>query len=92
MYFSCLRGKNRMKVTVKLFAIVRDRAGVSDVALDLPEGATIASAAGQLAKKFPAIEAFLPRCAFALNLEYTSISEPLKDGDELAVIPPVSGG
>jgi molybdopterin converting factor subunit 1 len=81
-----------MKVTVKLFAIVRDRAGVSDVALDLPDESTIATAAEALALQFPAIENFLPRCAFALNLEYTSISEPLKDGDELAVIPPVSGG
>jgi len=81
-----------MKVTVKLFAIVRDRAGVSDVALDLPDEATIATAAEALALQFPAVESFLPRCAFALNLEYTSVSEPLKDGDELAVIPPVSGG
>ncbi len=81
-----------MKVSIKLFAIVRDRAGVADLTLDLPAGATIAFAADLLAKKYPAIETFLPRCAFALNLEYTSISELLKDGDELAVIPPVSGG
>jgi len=81
-----------MKVTVKLFAIVRDRAKQGEVTLDLPADATVATAADRLAADFLAIATHLPRCAFALNLEYTSVSEPLKDGDELAVIPPVSGG
>jgi len=81
-----------MKVKVKLFAIVRDRTARGEVTLTLPEDATIATAAEQLAADFPAIAQHLPRCAFALNLEYTNVSEPLKDGDELAVIPPVSGG
>ncbi len=81
-----------IKVKVKLFAIVRDAAQRGEVTLDLPEDATVATAADRLAADYPATAAHLPRCAFALNFEYTSLAEPLKDGDELAVIPPVSGG
>ncbi|CAN5528835.1 MoaD/ThiS family protein [soil metagenome] len=79
-------------IKVKLFAIVRDKAARGDVSLELPEDATVADAIEKLSAELPAIASHLPRCAFALNFEYTSVSEPLNDGDELAVIPPVSGG
>jgi molybdopterin converting factor subunit 1 len=81
-----------MQIRVKLFAIVRDRAGVSELSLDLPEGATVRSAVQAIATKLPAVRDFLPRAAFAVNHEYFGHEQVLHDGDELAVIPPVSGG
>jgi molybdopterin synthase catalytic subunit len=81
-----------MTITVKLFAVVRERAGVAELRLDLPHRATVRAAAEALAEKLPAIRELLPRAAFAVNREYFGHDEPLNDGDELAVIPPVSGG
>ena len=81
-----------MTVNVKLFAIVRDRAGVGEFPLELREGATVAAAGRAIIERFPAIKEFEPRVAFAVNREYASRETVLRDGDELAVIPPVSGG
>ena len=86
-----MRGR-AVQVNVKLFAILRDKAGVSELALDLPAGATVATAAEQLAIKFPALRDSLHRVAYAVNREYGSTQMQLHDGDELALIPPVSGG
>jgi len=79
-------------VHVKLFAILRDRAGVSEMKLSLPDQATIEMASNRLGEAVPAIADYLPRVAFAVNQSYVDRSTPLHDGDELAVIPPVSGG
>jgi len=81
-----------MRVRVKLFAIVKERAGVAETSLELPAGATVAAASQALNEKFPAIADFLRRAAYAVNREYVDAATVLRDGDELAVIPPVSGG
>jgi len=79
-------------IKVKLFAILRDRVGASEFVLDLPEGATVDAASSVLAMRFPAIADFLPRVAFAINQTYADRGTILRPGDELAIIPPVSGG
>ena len=82
-----------MRITVKLFAILRDRAGgVSEVMLDLPAGATVGDAVRRVGEKFPDLTSFLPRIAFAVNQTYVKREAALDEGDELALIPPVSGG
>lgn len=81
-----------MTVHVKLFALLRDRAGVAELTLDLPAATDVSAAAASLAGRFPALAGFLPRVAYAVNREYVPASTPLHDGDELALIPPVSGG
>ena len=81
-----------MRIHVKLFAIVKERAGVGETSLDLPDGADVAAAGLALKEQFPAIAGFLVRAAFAVNREYVDATTVLRDGDELAVIPPVSGG
>ena len=81
-----------MNVRVKLFALARDRAGAAEVALELASGATVAAAADALGEKLPALRTMLPRVAFAVNREYAAADATLREGDELAVIPPVSGG
>ena len=81
-----------MRISVKLFAVLRERAGTGELTLELPEGATVASATSSLIHRLPAIASFAPRVAYAVNQEYVRAETRLKDGDELALIPPVSGG
>ncbi|TMD19197.1 MAG: molybdopterin synthase [Chloroflexi bacterium] len=80
-----------MNVRVVLFAKPRELVGQPNIDLALPAGATAADAWSQLSTRYdlgPLPRSF--RCA--VNSEYAGWDDPLKDGDELAVIPPVSGG
>ncbi len=81
-----------MRIQVKLFAILRDQAGQSETSLELPEGATVQQARKQLMEAMPTIASYMDRVAFAINLSYARPESILHDGDELAVLPPVSGG
>jgi len=81
-----------MKITIRLFALLKDRAGTDRIDLDLPDKSTIAHAVEQLRHRLPALADHLNHIAFALNRSYTRSNTPLQDGDELALIPPVSGG
>ena len=81
-----------MKINVKLFAIVRDRAGISDLKLELPAGSTVEDVTAEVARQYPAISQFLQRAAFAVNHNYVSRATRLEEQDEVAIIPPVSGG
>jgi molybdopterin converting factor subunit 1 len=79
-------------IRVRLFAVLRDRAGLSELALDLPQGATVAQAREPLVERLPSLREHLDRCSFAVNFNYVRTDATLHDGDELALIPPVSGG
>jgi MoaE-MoaD fusion protein len=92
LYRATAARKGDMKIRVKLFAILRERAGTGEFVLDLPKGATVRSAADSLSRQLPAIRGHARRVAYAINREYVSADATLNDGDELAVIPPVSGG
>jgi molybdopterin converting factor subunit 1 len=81
-----------VRITVKLFAVLRDRAGQSELLLDLPDDAPASAALEQLVNRFPSLSALLPRAACAVNRTYVPTDTILHDGDELALIPPVSGG
>jgi molybdopterin synthase catalytic subunit len=81
-----------MTIRVRLFAVLRDRAGTGSADLSLPDGATVSAAAEAAAERFPAIRDAVPRVMYAVNQEYASGDAVLRDGDELALIPPVSGG
>ena len=81
-----------MRITVKLFALVREQAGLAEVTLELPGGATVGDAAEALAERLPAIRPHAAHVAYAVNRSYAKPTAPLQEGDELAVLPPVSGG
>ena len=81
-----------MRINVKLFAVLREQAGLEQIDLDLDDRATVRTAADQLGQRLPSLRALLPRVAFAVNRVYVKPDAPLADGDELALIPPVSGG
>ncbi len=76
-----------MQVRIRLFAGLRQRAGASEVALELPDGARVADALAQLQH----VTGDVP-VVMAVNQEYADEQLPLASGDELALIPPVSGG
>jgi molybdopterin converting factor subunit 1 len=81
-----------MIVRLKMFAILRDRSGVSEMDLELSEGATVAAAVAEVGRRFSPVMDILARCASAVNQEYVKPGTLLHSGDELALIPPVSGG
>jgi molybdopterin converting factor small subunit len=81
-----------MTITVKLFAILRDKAGLSELPLILPEGASVSTAIESLLRQYPDLRPFANRIAFAVNLSRVPASASLHHGDELALLPPVSGG
>jgi MoaE-MoaD fusion protein len=76
-----------MEVTVRLFAMLRERAGTNEVTLELPEGARVSDALAELRD----IAEGLP-LVMAVNREYAAEDQVLDAGDELALVPPVSGG
>jgi molybdopterin synthase catalytic subunit len=76
-----------VEVTVRLFAMLRERAGSGSVTLELPEGARVRDALDSLAGLAEGIPLVM-----AVNREYASEEQVLDAGDELALIPPVSGG
>ena len=77
---------------LKLFAILRDKAGVSDVRLDLPQSSTVSDDIETLVARHPDLKPFANRIACAVNLERAAPDAVLHDNDELALLPPVSGG
>lgn len=82
-----------MDVRVLYFAVVRDRAGgISEEALTLPEGATVAALAELVAARHPDLAGLMGSVRFAVNEAFAGAETPLEGGDEVAVIPPVSGG
>ena len=83
-----------LRVSVRLFASYRDRTGTAQFDLELPDQSTVARMADSLLEAYPAI---LPdkdssRLVVAVNQEYQLHDHVLSDGDEVALIPPVSGG
>ncbi len=81
---------NRM--TIRLFATLRERAGVSELSREFPEGATVMQIWHQLGEEFPALRGHRDSVGFAVNQEYVQSDFRPRGGDEVAFIPPVSGG
>jgi molybdopterin synthase catalytic subunit len=81
-----------MKVYVSLFAGLKELVGQPKVTLELPEGATVDQLRDRLSEEYPRVIPFLPTLVCAVDEEYVSPDHPLSDGDDIALIPPVSGG
>jgi molybdopterin converting factor subunit 1 len=85
-------GDAQVRVRVRLFAVQRELAGTREVPLELAAGATIEDGWAALTLRFPTLAAGRSSVRFARNGEYADPETPLADGDEVACIPPVSGG
>ena len=81
-----------MRVTVRLFARLRDIAGAAELSRDVVAGATIGDVWRQLAGEFPELARYERSISTALNADYARMDSRVGDGDEVAFLPPVSGG
>jgi molybdopterin converting factor subunit 1 len=81
-----------MHVRVRLFAIQRELAGTRELAIELPAGASVEDAWTAVVARHPVLGPGRPSVRFARNGEYADAGTVLDDGDEVAFIPPVSGG
>ena len=81
-----------MTVRILLFAGLRERLRSDWVELELPEGVTVAQLLTALGERHPALRELLPPCRVAVEQEFVAAGHRVRAGDEIAVIPPVSGG
>ncbi|HEX8340941.1 MAG TPA: MoaD/ThiS family protein [Tepidisphaeraceae bacterium] len=77
---------------VKLFAVLRDVVGAGEASIELSPNATAGDAVNALCAQHPGLAAFAERVAVAVNMAYVGRDVRLTEGDEVALIPPVSGG
>ncbi len=81
-----------MNIHLKLFAVVRDLTGTDEVVLTLPSGSRVSALLQSLFLQYPQLQNLEHHVRIAVNWEYTPSDEVLHDNDEVALIPPVSGG
>lgn len=81
-----------MRVTVRLFARLRDIVGAAQLTREAPDGATARLVWNALADEHEGLAAYRDAVSVAVNAEYSKMSQRLADGDEVAFLPPVSGG
>lgn len=82
----------KIKVKVLFFASLADQLKVREIEIELPLKSCVGDALELLAERYPELAAARETLAVAVNLAYVDSSEVLTDHDELALIPPVSGG
>ncbi len=81
-----------MTVRMLFFAHLQDVAGARELTLTLPQNATVQTAAAELEKRAPGFHALLNHVRVAVNAEFAEAETPLHEGDEVAWMPPMSGG
>ena len=81
-----------MRITIRLFARLREITGTGELQRTLPVPATAQSAWEALSRDFPTLAEYRGVVSCAVNEQYARFDTPLDDGDEVAFLPPVSGG
>ena len=81
-----------MELTVRLFALYRERAGVREFPLELPSGATVADLTDAVRARYPRLAPPDVKIVVAVNADYAEPEDVLNPGDGVCLIPPVSGG
>ncbi|HEX6324117.1 MAG TPA: molybdopterin converting factor subunit 1 [Vicinamibacterales bacterium] len=79
-------------MTVRLFARLREIAGQDTIERDVPAGSSLGDVWASLVEQWPAMRAFDSTVSGAVNEEYARMNHEVHDGDEVAFLPPVSGG
>jgi molybdopterin synthase sulfur carrier subunit len=83
---------SEITVTVKLFAIYQEVLGVPELTLKFPDRAPVCAVLDRLIVEHPELAAWKPLTKFGIDLEFVEPSTPMRDRDEIVLIPPVSGG
>ncbi|MBX3395099.1 MAG: MoaD/ThiS family protein [Phycisphaerae bacterium] len=86
-----LEGRRTIRVTIRFFGPARDSAGADSNDVTIDDGQCAGDLLAKLQEQYPAIAA-LGGVRLAVNRKYAAANQRLQDGDEIAVIPPVSGG
>jgi molybdopterin converting factor subunit 1 len=81
-----------MRVTVRLFARLRDLAGSGELVRDVPGPATVQTVWRALVAEMPALQDYERTMSVAVNADYSKMTATVSEGDEVAFLPPVSGG
>ena len=81
-----------MRITILVFAKLRDLVGAPRLVRDVPAGSTVEGVWQALAAEFPAAAPYRAALSSAVNAGYAKFSTPVADGDDVAFLPPVSGG
>jgi len=81
-----------MRVTIRLFARLRDLAGSGELTREIPEPATVQTVWRLLTTEIPSLGEYERTLSVAINAEYSRMAAAVQDGDEVAFLPPVSGG
>ncbi|CAI8014967.1 Molybdopterin synthase sulfur carrier subunit [Geodia barretti] len=81
-----------MELTVRLFALYRERAGTKVFSLELPGGATVSDLTDAVRLRYPRLAPPDVKIVVAVNSDYAEPEDLLKPGDDVCLIPPVSGG
>ena len=80
------------KIKVKLFAILRERVGESEITITVPTGITVNYLNSEILKKYPQLKSFSNKFVTSVNYKVTSGDTIITSSDEIALLPPVSGG
>jgi molybdopterin converting factor small subunit len=80
------------KVSVRFFARYAELAGCTWSAVNVPTPATVGDVIARIREVFPGTQALPPRPLAALNQRQVHLDAPVSDGDEVALLPPLSGG
>jgi molybdopterin synthase sulfur carrier subunit len=81
-----------MSIRVLFFASLADIAGMRETTLDAAAATDVGSVFDKFAKQYPSLENYRSSVLYALNSEFARPGSPVRDGDEVAFFPPVSGG
>ncbi len=81
-----------MRVRIRLFGRLHDLAGAGELERDVPADATVEALWEQLASEFPSMSSYRRSVSAAVNADFARMTARLSDGDEVAFLPPVSGG
>jgi MoaE-MoaD fusion protein len=81
-----------MRVKVLFFGMLKDLTGQSEASIDLAPSSTIATVFTYFAADFPKLHTYAPSIVMARNQEFAPLTTPIHEGDEIAFLPPVSGG
>ncbi|HEY9828739.1 MAG TPA: MoaD/ThiS family protein [Stenomitos sp.] len=79
-------------ITVKLFAAYQEAYGQPELKLEVPPGTTVAMVGDRLREPFPHLHALAAVTRYGINLDFVAPETVLRSGDEVVLIPPVSGG
>ncbi len=81
-----------MHVSIRLFGRLHDLAGAAELERDVPAGAAVGDVWRQLSGEIPAMAPYSRSISAAVNADFARMTAPVSDGDEVAFLPPVSGG